>query len=71
MITKMFIVLSLLGVLQVHMVFQPKESSGFDEMTDIVIKEYESSCIRKTIKLSGEGYTCKDLKRYLHKKGYE
>lgn len=44
---------------------------GPDENTEAVLHEYEAACVRKTIHLSGEGYTCKDLKKYLKSLGYK
>lgn len=72
MLNKVFIGLGLITIVELHVAFQPSQVvSKFDETTQVVINEYESACIRKTIKLSGEFYTCKDLKKYLAKRGYD
>lgn len=68
---KMIISLTVLGAIKAHMAFQPSVEMPVDEITSTVKIEYDSACVRKTVKLSGEFYTCKDLKKYLHKRGYE
>lgn len=69
---KIFITLAVISFVEIHMSFQPKDPRPlYDDVTKVVIGEYESACIRKTIELSGDFYTCKDLKKYLVKRGYE
>lgn len=72
MLNKMYIILTLIGAYEVNTKFEPNTyTRHYDEVTQMVVNEYESACLRKTVHLSGKGYTCNDLKHYIYKRGYK